>query len=312
MDLRTGHRRAGAYHGTAQKAAEELQNLLMQEIDHRAKNVLAVVQAALRLTPRNDNHAYAQAIEGRVEALARAHTLLAEGRWTGPDLLTLAHANWCRSRCRPPARRCRSSSSTVPQSRSPLRRHRGFRWLCTSWKRTRRNTGRFRFQAAGWRPDGRLTTWPACCRYVGTSVAGHRSQRPPRGEDLACACLKEPSSPNGAAPFTATGKARVWSARWWSRSGHRRAGIRHPREPPIFVQAVVAWPFRLGRFRWHNKPCPPCSTEAGDLTCGAIHAREGRIPVPTAARKRVQTLPLSLAVSVTSSAIFQHARLRRK
>lgn len=185
MDLRTGTVEREPI--TAQKAAEELQNLLMQEIDHRAKNVLAVVQAALRLTPRNDNHAYAQAIEGRVEALARAHTLLAEGRWTGPDLLTLAHANWCRSRCRPPARRCRSSSSTVPQSRSPLRRHRGFRWLCTRWQRTRRNTGRFRFQAAGWRPDGRLTTWPACCRYVGTSVAGHRSQRPPRGEDLACA-----------------------------------------------------------------------------------------------------------------------------
>src|SRR5207253_2357687 len=34
--------------------------------------------------------AYAHAIEGRVKALARAHTLLAEGRWSGADLLTLA------------------------------------------------------------------------------------------------------------------------------------------------------------------------------------------------------------------------------
>lgn len=74
---------------TSQKAAEELQNLLIQEIDHRAKNVLAVVKAALRLTPSTDMAGYVQAIEGRVEALARAHTLLAEGRWTGADLLTL-------------------------------------------------------------------------------------------------------------------------------------------------------------------------------------------------------------------------------
>lgn len=75
---------------TPQKAAEESQRLLIREIDHRAKNALAVVQAAVRLTPRHDNAAYAQAIEGRVNALARAHTLLAEGRWTGADLLTLA------------------------------------------------------------------------------------------------------------------------------------------------------------------------------------------------------------------------------
>lgn len=75
---------------TPQKEAEELQRLLIREIDHRAKNALAVVQAAVRLTPRKDSATYAQAIEGRVKALARAHTLLAEGRWTGADLLTLA------------------------------------------------------------------------------------------------------------------------------------------------------------------------------------------------------------------------------
>lgn len=75
---------------TSQKAAEELQQLLIREIDHRAKNALAVVQAAVRLTPKDNTAAYAKAIEGRVKALARAHTLLAQGRWTGADLLTLA------------------------------------------------------------------------------------------------------------------------------------------------------------------------------------------------------------------------------
>ncbi len=66
---------------TERKAAEERQALLTREVTHRAKNALAVVQAALRLTAKDDPHAYARAVEGRVAALARAHTLLAAGTW---------------------------------------------------------------------------------------------------------------------------------------------------------------------------------------------------------------------------------------
>lgn len=74
---------------TEQKAIAQRQTLLMQEVDHRAKNALAVVLAALRLTPKEDAKAYAKAVEGRVAALARAHTLLAEARWSGADLRAL-------------------------------------------------------------------------------------------------------------------------------------------------------------------------------------------------------------------------------
>ena len=77
---------------TERKAAEERQALLTRELDHRAKNVLAAVQAALRLTPRTSAAEYAQAVEGRVAALARAHTLLAEAHWTGAGLRDLATA----------------------------------------------------------------------------------------------------------------------------------------------------------------------------------------------------------------------------
>jgi PAS domain S-box-containing protein len=69
--------------------AEERQALLTRELDHRAKNTLAVVQAALRLTARDDPQAFARAVEGRVAALTRAHTLLAEGGWTGAELRAL-------------------------------------------------------------------------------------------------------------------------------------------------------------------------------------------------------------------------------
>ena len=77
---------------TERKAAEEHQALLMREVDHRAKNALAVVQAALRLTPKDDADAYVRAIEGRVAALARAHTILAAGKWESAALRELVEA----------------------------------------------------------------------------------------------------------------------------------------------------------------------------------------------------------------------------
>ena len=71
---------------TERRLADERQALMARELDHRARNALAVVLAALRLTPAHDPRAYAAAVEGRVSALARAHTLLTERRWTGADL----------------------------------------------------------------------------------------------------------------------------------------------------------------------------------------------------------------------------------
>lgn len=77
---------------TERREAEERRLLLARELDHRAKNALAIVQAALRLTPRTDPDRYAAAVEGRVAALARAHTMLAEGGWVGAELRALLQA----------------------------------------------------------------------------------------------------------------------------------------------------------------------------------------------------------------------------
>jgi two-component sensor histidine kinase/DNA-binding response OmpR family regulator len=71
---------------TARRAAAERQVLLAREVDHRAKNALAVVQSVVRLTRASDIAGYVEAVEGRVAALARAHTLLAEDRWRGAEL----------------------------------------------------------------------------------------------------------------------------------------------------------------------------------------------------------------------------------
>lgn len=74
---------------TARKQAEMRQTLLIREVDHRAKNALAVVQAVLRLTRAPDQASFVSAVEGRVAALARAQTLLTESRWSGADLRML-------------------------------------------------------------------------------------------------------------------------------------------------------------------------------------------------------------------------------
>lgn len=66
--------------------AQEHQLLLAREVDHRAKNALAVVQAIVRLTRADNLSAYVTAIEGRIGALSRAHALLASSRWEGAKL----------------------------------------------------------------------------------------------------------------------------------------------------------------------------------------------------------------------------------
>jgi PAS domain S-box-containing protein len=71
---------------TDRKIAEERQALLAREVDHRAKNALALVQSIVRLTRASDIAAYTAAVEGRIRALSRAHTILSLSRWQGADM----------------------------------------------------------------------------------------------------------------------------------------------------------------------------------------------------------------------------------
>lgn len=73
----------------AQRQTAEHQALLMREVDHRAKNALTVVQTIIRLTSAERPADFVDAVDGRIAALARAHTLLAKSRWRGADLSTL-------------------------------------------------------------------------------------------------------------------------------------------------------------------------------------------------------------------------------
>ncbi len=71
---------------TERKRAEQRQNLLTREVDHRAKNALALAQSIVRLTRAKDVPAYVQAVEGRISALARVHTILSLSSWQGAEI----------------------------------------------------------------------------------------------------------------------------------------------------------------------------------------------------------------------------------
>jgi len=71
---------------TERKRAEERQNLLAREVDHRAKNALALAQSIVRLTRASDVKDYVQAVEGRISALARVHTILSLSNWEGAEV----------------------------------------------------------------------------------------------------------------------------------------------------------------------------------------------------------------------------------
>ena len=74
---------------TERKEAENRQTLLAREVDHRAKNTLAVVQAIVRMAKRDSIDDYVRAIEGRIGALAQTHELLSQSRWEGADIRRL-------------------------------------------------------------------------------------------------------------------------------------------------------------------------------------------------------------------------------
>jgi two-component sensor histidine kinase len=58
-------------------------------MDHRAKNLLALVQATVQLTHAETVDDFKTAVEGRLRALSNAHTLLAQSRWAGANLHSL-------------------------------------------------------------------------------------------------------------------------------------------------------------------------------------------------------------------------------
>jgi two-component system CheB/CheR fusion protein len=76
---------------TERKAWEAQQILLLLELTHRVKNTLTVVQSIAHQTRRfsKSYEEFTDRLDGRLAALAAAHSLLVESDWRGADLATL-------------------------------------------------------------------------------------------------------------------------------------------------------------------------------------------------------------------------------
>jgi PAS domain S-box-containing protein len=73
---------------TDRKQAEETQQLLVGELNHRVKNTLASVQAIVQHTLRQtrDPQEFATSFVGRIQSMARVHSMLSAATWQGADL----------------------------------------------------------------------------------------------------------------------------------------------------------------------------------------------------------------------------------
>ncbi len=87
VDLRRLLAQAGI-DAAAQKGADRLQRLLLEELHHRVKNTLAMVMAITSQSLRSTNNVEdgRRAIEHRLLALGRVHDLLLETNWTSAAL----------------------------------------------------------------------------------------------------------------------------------------------------------------------------------------------------------------------------------
>jgi two-component sensor histidine kinase/integral membrane sensor domain MASE1 len=76
---------------TARKRAEERQDMLVAELDHRVKNVLARVAVVAMCTREGSKsmNDFVRALDGRIESMAVAHSLLSQSRWHGVGLSEL-------------------------------------------------------------------------------------------------------------------------------------------------------------------------------------------------------------------------------
>ena len=77
---------------TERKEREERERLLMREVNHRAKNMLSLVQAIARQTAAPEPEDFIRRFTERLQALAANQNLLVRNEWQGVDVKDLVHA----------------------------------------------------------------------------------------------------------------------------------------------------------------------------------------------------------------------------
>src|SRR5208337_269633 len=77
---------------TERKRLEEHTRLLMGEVNHRAKNMLAVVQSIARQTAATKAEDFIGRFGERIQALSASQDLLVQNEWKGVDIAALVQS----------------------------------------------------------------------------------------------------------------------------------------------------------------------------------------------------------------------------
>lgn len=79
---------------TDRRKADAIRDLLVAELDHRVKNMLAIVQSLAAQTARTqpDMESFAASFTGRLQSLASAQAVLSDAQWAGADLRELVNS----------------------------------------------------------------------------------------------------------------------------------------------------------------------------------------------------------------------------
>lgn len=77
---------------TGRKLADERLRLLMNEVNHRSKNMLSLIQAIARHTAADDPTHFVTCFENRLAALAASHELLVTSAWSGVGVADLVRS----------------------------------------------------------------------------------------------------------------------------------------------------------------------------------------------------------------------------
>ncbi|MBV9569812.1 MAG: PAS domain-containing protein [Alphaproteobacteria bacterium] len=101
---------------TQRKLWEARLRLLLGELTHRVKNILAVVQGMIHQTWRTSADAkdFVQRFDGRIMSLSASHRLLVESEWSGADLRKLVQAEMDAYVSGPERVRIRGESINLP------------------------------------------------------------------------------------------------------------------------------------------------------------------------------------------------------
>ena len=154
---------------TERKEAEERQALLAREVDHRAKNALAIVQSIVRLTRRAASRAMSRSSKG-ASRRCRARTRCCRNR-AGRVPISPAGRGGAGAVPLDPCGTLEHRRAQVSAASRPRRRR--WRWRCTSSPPMPRSTVRCPPRQAGFR-----STWELQTDALTISLAGDR--RAPR------------------------------------------------------------------------------------------------------------------------------------